>query len=76
MIVKSIYNYRDFEYGSSAKFLLLAEVDTTEFILKTELSEVPISGDLAFKSFIMYYPKTKKKYYRPVAMEIAKRFGQ
>lgn len=75
-IIKTFYKFNYFEYGKPARFMLLGERDSTEFILKTELSEVPISGDLTFKSFIMEYRKTKKSYYRPIAMDIAKSFGQ
>ena len=75
-IIKSTYAYKNYEYGNPANFMLMGERDTTEFIMKTELSEVPINGDLTFKSFIMEYPKSKKSYFRPVALEIAKSFKQ
>jgi hypothetical protein len=75
-IIKTSYRYKNSEYGNPAKFLVLGERDTTEFISETELSEIPISGDLTFKNFIMLYPKSKKAYYRPIALTIAKNFGQ
>jgi hypothetical protein len=75
-IIKSAYAFKNYEYGSPANFMLLGERDTTEFIMKSELSEVPISGDLTLKSFTMEYPKDKKYYFRPIALEIAKNFGQ
>ncbi|MFC0773309.1 hypothetical protein [Terrimonas alba] len=75
-VSKSSYTFKSYEYGNPAKFTLLGEKETSEFIMQTELSEVPISGDLTLKSFVMQYPKTEKSYFRPIALEIAKTFGQ
>lgn len=75
-VIKSIYSFDNYRYGNPAKFTLLGERETSEFIMQTELSEVPISGDLTLKSFVMEYPKNNKSYFRPVALKIAKSFGQ
>jgi hypothetical protein len=75
-VIKSAYTFKSYEYGNPAKFTLLGERETSELIMQTELSEVPISGDLTLKSFVMEYPKTKRSYFRPIALEIAKTFGQ
>jgi hypothetical protein len=75
-IIQTAYSFNNYGNGSPADFMLLGERDTTEFIIKTELSEVPINGDLTFKSFTMEYPKSKKSHFRPIALEIAKSFGQ
>lgn len=74
-VIKSVYSFKSYDYGNPAKFTFLGESETSEIIMQTELSEVPISGDLTLKSFVMEYPKTKKSHFRPVALEIAKSFG-
>jgi hypothetical protein len=75
-VLKSAYTFKYFEYGNPAKFTLLGEREASEFLMQTELSEVPISGNLTLKSFVMEYPKNKKSYFRPIALKIAKTFGQ
>lgn len=75
-VMKSQYGFSNYSYGNTASFMLLGQRDTIEYFFKTELSEVPISGDLIFKNFFIEYPKTLKSYYRPVAIQIAKNFGQ
>jgi hypothetical protein len=75
-IVKSAYEFKNYEYGNPAKFTLLGEGEVSEFIIQTELSEVPISSDLTLKSFVMEYPRSRKAYFRPVGLKIAKSFGQ
>jgi hypothetical protein len=74
-MIKSAYAFKRYTSDEPANFMLLGERETTEFIMKSELSEIPISGNLTFKNFTMEYPKAEKNYFRPIALEIAKDFG-
>ena len=56
-------------------FVIIGEVEQREFVWKTVLSEVPISGDLTYKSMFFSYPKEQNKYYQPIGLYLAKEFG-
>ena len=75
-IIKSIASFNAYDSRDPATFMLLGERESTEFIMQTELSEVPIDGSLTFKSFIMEYPRKQKAVYRPIALQIGRAFGQ
>jgi hypothetical protein len=74
-ILKSLSQFNAYDYGYPATFMLLGERESTEYVMQTELSEVPIDGSLTFKSFLMEYPKNQKEVYRPIALKIAGAFG-
>lgn len=74
-ILKSRFNYVNDYSNYRGYFLASGEKDKNLFIWKTELSEIPISGDLTYKTMLFIYPKQKKGYYEPIGMELSKRFG-
>jgi len=56
-------------------FTVLGQLDNRQFIWKTQLSEVPISGDLTFKTMLFIYPIELQKYYQPIGVVLADKFG-
>ena len=56
-------------------FIAIGQLNDQEFVWKTELSEIPISGDLKYKTMLFIYPKTKQRYYQPIGVALADYFG-
>lgn len=56
-------------------FIIIGQTDEKELIWKTVLSEVPISGDLTFKTMYFSYPITLRYHYQPIGMFLSKNFG-
>lgn len=56
-------------------FIMSGNKGTKTFIWKTELSELPVSGDLIFKSMLFEYETSDEKFYEPIAEEMTEVFG-
>lgn len=74
-VVKSQVRYDSDWLNYRGDFTVLGESGDRQFIWKTQLSEVPISGDLTYKTMLFLYPKTKETYYQPVGVALADKFG-
>lgn len=60
-------NYRGY-------FVALGQLNDKQFIWKTQLSEVPISGDLTYKTMLFIYPIERQSYYQPIGVSLADNF--
>ena len=56
-------------------FITIGQSNDKQFVWKTQLSEVPISGDLTFKTMLLIYPIDRQTYYQPIGVELANNFG-
>jgi hypothetical protein len=72
--IKSQLNYNN-RWNNKGEFIILGHLDDIEFIWKTELSEVPVSGDLTFKNMLFTYPTSERSKYQAIGIEMAKEFG-
>jgi hypothetical protein len=74
---KSIENQLNYNnlWNNKGEFIILGQLDNIELIWKTELSEVPISGDLTFKNMLFTYPISERSKYQAIGIEMAKEFG-
>jgi len=61
-------NYRGY-------FVALGQLNDKQFIWKTQLSEVPVSGDLTYKTMLFIYPTERQRYYQPIGISLADNFG-
>lgn len=56
-------------------FIALGQLNDKQFIWKTQLSEVPVSGDLTYKTMLFIYPTERQCYYQPIGVSLADNFG-
>ena len=61
-------NYRGY-------FVVLGQLNDKQFIWKTQLSEVPVSGDLTYKTMLFIYPIERQSYYQPIGVSLADNFS-
>lgn len=61
-------NYRGY-------FVALGQLSDKQFIWKTQLSEVPVSGDLTYKTMLFIYPEKRQSYYQPIGLFLADNFS-
>lgn len=61
-------NYRGY-------FVTLGQLNDKQFIWKTQLSEVPVSGDLTYKTMLFIYPIERQSYYQPIGVFLADNFS-
>lgn len=74
-IIKSQLRYDNEWLHNRGYFVSLGQLNDKQFIWKTQLSEVPISGDLTYKTMLFIYPVEKQKYYQPIGVSLANSFG-
>jgi hypothetical protein len=73
--LKSQIRYSDKLFNYRGDFTTLGQVGNRQFVWKTQLSEVPVSGDLTYKTMLFIYPTERQKYYQPIGVELADKFG-
>ena len=60
----------------SGSFSLTGTMGDQQFVWKTLLSEVPVSGNPTFKNMMFTYPIAMKEYYQPIGVALAQKFGE
>ena len=60
----------------SGSFSLIGQIGDQQFIWRTLLSDVPVGGNPKFKNMMFVYPIAMKKYYQPIGVALAQKFGE
>ena len=73
--LKSQFRYDNKSLNFRGDFVTLGQINDKQFIWKTQLSEVPVSGDLTYKTMLFIYPLERQLYYQPIGVSLANNFG-
>jgi hypothetical protein len=73
--LKSQLRYDNETLNYRGYFVVLGQLNDKQFIWKTQLSEVPVSGDLTYKTMLFIYPIERQSYYQPIGVSLADNFS-
>ncbi len=74
-ILKSQLRYDNKWRNYRGCFVALGQLNEKQFVWKTQLSEVPVSGDLTYKTMLFIYSIKRQSYYQPIGVSLADNFS-
>ena len=60
----------------SGNFSMIGQMGDQQFVWRTLLSDVPVGGNPKFMNMMFTYPIAMKKYYQPIGVALAQKFGE